>query len=98
MSCKVWKMPTLDSWDWLDEVDFSQPQENKPGEGDLFIEEIVENINKTPIGDVLSRIAEMPEVRKEKVLGVRQQLCAGEYDLTGRLDEVLERILQELNQ
>jgi len=91
-------MPTLDPWDWLDEVDFSQLQQNQPGEGDIFIEDIVENINKTPIGEVLGRIAEMPEVRKEKVLDVRQQLGTGEYDVTCRLDEALERILQDLNQ
>ena len=38
----------------------------------------------------------MPEVRKQKVLKVRQQLTEGRYNLTERLDLALEKVLDDL--
>jgi len=63
---------------------------------DLLMEQILVNINNTPIGQVLKKIASLPEVRKEKVIGVRQQLTEGEYNLNERLDVALEKVLEEL--
>jgi hypothetical protein len=63
---------------------------------DLIMEQILENINNTPIGQVLKRIALLPEIRKEKVLDVRQQLTEGKYDLNGRLDVALDKVLEDL--
>jgi hypothetical protein len=63
---------------------------------DLLMEQILVNINNTPIGQVLKKIASLPEVRKEKVIGIRGQLTGGEYNLTERLDGVLEKVLEEL--
>jgi len=63
---------------------------------DLVMEQILENINNTPIGQVLKKIASLPEVRQEKVLGVRQQLTEGNYDLTGRLNFALDKVLEDL--
>ena len=63
---------------------------------DLLMEQILVNINNTPIGQVLKKIASLPEVRKEKVIGVRQQLTEGEYNLSERLDVALEKVLEEL--
>lgn len=40
--------------------------------------------------------ASMPNVRKEKVLPVPQQLTQGKYDLNGRLDAVLDRLLEDI--
>jgi hypothetical protein len=60
------------------------------------MEQIVENINTTPIGQVLRRIASLPEVRRRKVLDVRRQLTQGRYDLDGRLDIAVDRVLEEL--
>ena len=34
-------------------------------------------------------------VRKEKVLAIRRQLDEGTYDIDGRLDELMDRILEE---
>lgn len=65
-------------------------------EDDLTMEEILENLNHTPIGQVLKRIASMPEVRRDKVLDVRQRLSRGDYHLNDRLDETLERVLEDL--
>ena len=63
---------------------------------DLVMEQILENINTTPIGQVLRKIASLPEVRREKVLDVRRQLIEGKYDLNERLDVALDKFLEHL--
>ena len=63
---------------------------------DLLMEQILGNINSTSIGRVLKKIASLPEVRKEKVLGVRQQLTEGKYELNKRLDVALDKVLEDL--
>lgn len=63
---------------------------------DLIMEQILENINSTPIGKVLKKIASLPEVRKEKVLDVRRQLTEGKYDLNERLEVAVDKVLEHL--
>jgi len=63
---------------------------------DSIMEQILENIHTTPLGQVLKRIASLPEVRQEKVLRLRRQITAGRYDLTERLDEVVDKVLEDL--
>ena len=63
---------------------------------DLLMEQILDNMNGTPLGQVLKKIAVMPDVRKQKVLKVRQQLTEGRYNLTERLDLALEKVLDDL--
>jgi hypothetical protein len=70
--------------------------DNLLSEQDQIMEQILENINSTPIGKVLKRIAGLPEVRKEKVLDVRRQLTEGKYDVNERLDVALDRVLEDL--
>ena len=70
--------------------------ENLDHYDDLMMEQILENINTTPIGQVLKKIASLPEVRKKKVLDVRRQLTEGEYDLNKRLDIAIEKVLEDL--
>lgn len=72
------------------------PSENSAAQNDLLMERILENIHKTPMGQVLERIASLPGVRKEKVLDVRRRLTEGEYDLSPRLDIALEKVLEDL--
>jgi len=38
----------------------------------------------------------VPEVRKEKVLDVRQQLTEGKYELNEHLDVALDKVLEDL--
>jgi hypothetical protein len=75
---------------------FDSANENLVAEQDLLMEQILENINTTPIGQVLKKIATLPEVRKEKVLDVRQQLSNGKYRLSERLDIALDKVLEDL--
>ena len=63
---------------------------------DMMMEQILNNINTTPIGQVLRKIASLPEVRKEKVLDVRRQLTEGKYNLDERLDVALDKVLEHL--
>jgi len=70
--------------------------ENLSGDEDLMMEQILENINTTPIGQVLKKIASLPEVRKKKVLDVRRQLTEGKYELNERLKVVLDKVLEDL--
>ncbi|MHC4571347.1 MAG: flagellar biosynthesis anti-sigma factor FlgM [Planctomycetota bacterium] len=63
---------------------------------DLIMEQILENINTTPIGQVLKEIASLPEVRKEKVLDIRRQLNKGKYNLNMRLNIALDKVLEDL--
>jgi len=63
---------------------------------DLIMEQILENLNNTPIGQVLQKIASLPEVRRDKILDVRRQLTDGKYDLNERLDIALDKVLEDL--
>jgi len=63
---------------------------------DLVIEQILKNINNTSIGQVLKKIASLPDARQKKVLGVRRQLTEGQYDLNERLDIALDKVLEDL--
>lgn len=63
---------------------------------DLMMEQILANINSTPIGQVLKRIAGLPEVRKEKVLTLRRKITEGQYDLNERLDLAVDKVLEQL--
>jgi hypothetical protein len=79
-----------------EEQPFDSENENPVAERDLLMEQILENINNTPIGQVLKKIAALPEVRKEKVLDVREQLNKGKYQLNERLDMALDKVLEDL--
>jgi hypothetical protein len=70
--------------------------EGPVGEDDLLMEQILENINTTPIGQVLKKIACLPEVRRKKVLDVRRRINKGEYHLSERLNIALDRVLEDL--
>lgn len=70
--------------------------ENPASEEDLIMEQILKNITTTPIGQVLKKIASLPEVRQEKILNLRRQLTEGKYNFNGRLDVILDKVLEEL--
>ena len=65
-------------------------------DGDEVMEAILENIHATPIGRVLRRISTLPEIRKGKVLNLRRQITAGTYDVSDRLDDALDSVLEDL--
>ena len=89
-------MVEFDSENNLFENEDTQPDQNLSLDQDLVMDRIIENINTTPIGQVLKKIAALPEVRKEKVMDVRQKLTSGKYDLSDKLDAALDRVLEDL--
>jgi len=91
-------MPDFDSTDRFERRNMQTESVDKSlaADQDLLMEQILENINTTPIGQVLKKIASLPEVRREKVLNVRRQLTNGRYDLGERLNLVLDKVLDDL--
>jgi hypothetical protein len=63
---------------------------------DQLAEEILNNMNNTPVGKLLKVIAALPEIRQEKVDQVKLELTKGTYDLDQNLDVALDAILEEL--
>jgi hypothetical protein len=70
--------------------------DNSVQDSDETMEQILESLNNTPIGKVLKKIASLPEIRKDKVIDVRQQLTDGKYNLNERLDIALDKVLEDL--
>ena len=91
-------MPNFDSRNRFERQNRQEDfvEENLTAKEDFVMEQILENLNTTPIGQVLKKIASLPEVRKDKVLGVRRKLTDGKYDLSERLDVALDKVLEEL--
>ena len=91
-------MPEIDSNGFADDSgQWNSPLETDLShDKDLVMEQILDNINHTPLGQVLKSIASLPEVRQQKVLRLRRQITAGRYDLAERLDEVLDKVLEDL--
>ena len=96
--CKVVRMPELDSNSRFksENRQIDPAVDGLTANEDLVMEQILNNINTTPIGQVLRKIASLPEVRKEKVLDVRRRLTEGKYDLDERLDVALDKVLEYL--
>jgi hypothetical protein len=80
-----------DSEPWIDPLETDLAHDK-----DLIMEQILDNINHTPLGQVLKKIASLPEVRQRKVLRLRRQITTGRYDPADRLDEVLDKVLEDL--
>lgn len=94
---KVVRMPLSDSNGCFETENKADPVRDRLApDDDLVMEQILENINSTPIGQVLKKIASLPEVRKEKVLDLRRQITRGEYDLNERLDVAVDKVLEQL--
>jgi len=71
-------------------------KDNLAPDKDLVMEQILENLNATPIGQVLKKITSLPEVRQDKILNVRRQLTEGKYEINEHLDIALDKVLEDL--
>jgi len=67
-----------------------------PPDGDVLMEQILENISTTPQGEVLKRIASLSDIRLCKGLDIRRQLTEGTYEVADRLDRAIERVLETI--
>jgi hypothetical protein len=60
------------------------------------MEQILENMNRTPWEEVLKRIASSPHIRRGKVTNIRRQIAKGTYEVGDRLDGAIDRLLEVL--
>jgi len=63
---------------------------------DILAEELLKNLNTTPIGQLLKKIASLPEIRQEKVSDLRGRIKQGDYDLNSRLELALDKVLEDM--
>jgi hypothetical protein len=77
--------------EWVNPLDTDLSQDK-----DMVMEQILDNIHHTPLGQVLKKIASLPEVRRQKVLRLRRQITEGRYDLADRLDMAMDKVLEDL--
>ncbi len=63
---------------------------------DLRTEELLQAGAETPLGQLLEKVAKLPEVRLEKISTVRRQICLGKYQLDEKLDATIDKLLEEL--
>lgn len=77
--------------EWADPLKTNLSQDK-----DMVMEQILDNIHHTPLGQVLKKIASLPEVRRQKVLHLRRQITEGRYDLADRLDMAMDKVLEDL--
>ena len=54
-----------------------------------------DKVEISPVAQFLSKIAEMPDIRPEKVESIRQALAEGSYDIDGKVPAALDRLFEE---
>jgi hypothetical protein len=65
-------------------------------DGDVVMEQILENLNTTPQEEVLKRIASLPPNRQGKVLDIRRRIADGTFEVADRLNTVVDRVLEAM--
>lgn len=56
-----------------------------------------DQVEISPLGQMLDGIGRLPEIRHERVEEVRRQIAAGTYETPEKLDVALDRLLDELH-
>ena len=65
-------------------------------DGDVLMEQILENMSSTPWEEVLKRIACSPHIRRDKVLSIRRQITEGTYEIENRLGRAIDRVREAI--
>jgi negative regulator of flagellin synthesis FlgM len=55
-----------------------------------------DQVEISPLGQMLDGIGQLPEIRHEKVDEIRRQIAAGSYETSEKLEVALDRMLDEL--
>jgi negative regulator of flagellin synthesis FlgM len=55
-----------------------------------------DQVEISPLGQMLDGISRLPEIRHERVEEIRRQIAAGTYDTPAKLELALDRMLDEL--
>jgi negative regulator of flagellin synthesis FlgM len=56
-----------------------------------------DQVEISPLGQMLDGISRLPEIRHERVEEVRQKIAAGVYETPEKLEIALDRLLDELH-
>ncbi|MFC1652898.1 hypothetical protein ACFL3F_04175 [Planctomycetota bacterium] len=60
------------------------------------MEQRLKDSRSTPQVEVLKRVGALPEIRRGKVLNICRQITQGTYEVTGRLERVIDRVLEAI--
>lgn len=55
-----------------------------------------DQVEISPLGQMLDGISRLPEIRHEKVEEIRRQIAAGVYETPEKLEVALDRLIDEL--
>jgi negative regulator of flagellin synthesis FlgM len=56
-----------------------------------------DQVEISPVGRMLDGVAQLPEIRHERVQEIRSQIAAGVYETPQKLELALERLLDEFS-
>jgi negative regulator of flagellin synthesis FlgM len=56
-----------------------------------------DQVEISPLGQMLDGISRLPEIRQEKVEAIRRQIAEGIYETPEKLELALDRLLDELH-
>ena len=56
-----------------------------------------DQVEISPLGQMLDGISRLPEIRHEKVEAIRREIAAGAYDSPQKLEIALDRLLDEFH-
>ena len=54
-----------------------------------------DQVEISPLGQMLDGISRLPEIRHEKVEAIRREIASGRYDTPEKLEVALDRLLDE---
>ena len=56
-----------------------------------------DQVEISPLGQMLDGISRLPEIRHERVMEIRRQIAEGTYETPAKLELALDRLLEELH-
>lgn len=56
-----------------------------------------DHVEISPLGQMLDSIAQIPDIRHERVEEIRRQIAAGTYETPEKLELALDRLMDELS-
>jgi negative regulator of flagellin synthesis FlgM len=58
--------------------------------------QIVDEIDISEAAQLVEQVRQLPDIREDRVEAVRQQIAAGTYDTSDKLDAAVARLLDEI--
>ncbi len=58
--------------------------------------QITDEVNLSEAAQLVGQVNQLPEMREDRVAAVRQQIAAGTYETSDKLNAAVERLLDEI--